>query len=445
MGSAARPLVVRPGPPLRGAFRAPGDKSVTHRGYLFALLVPGATEVLDPNPGEDCERTLAAVRALGVGVARDQHRVTFDHHRLSAPAEVIDCGNSGSTLRMLAGVLAAQPFRATLTGDASLRRRPVARIVEPLRRMGATLHAEDGDRLPPLVVEGGRLRGITYRLPVASAQVASAIELAATFAETPTTIEIPGAARDHTERMLRACGGHVTVEPLDGGGRRVHVEPGPPPGLRRFVVPGDPSAAAFFLAAAAAMPGAEVTARGLSLNPTRTGFLEVLEAMGARVAVATRGQASGDPVGDVTVAGPERLRAFDVPPEWLPRLVDEVPAWAILAAVADGTSRVSGAGELRLKESDRLAAIAAALRAVGIEAAETGDGLVVVGGRPAGGHVAAHGDHRIAMAFATLGAVAGGAVEVDDAGAIVTSFPGFAATLEALGGRVEHPEGERST
>lgn len=445
MDSVARPLVVRPGPPLRGSFRAPGDKSVTHRGYLFALLAPGITEVLDPNPGDDCERTLAAVRSLGVAVARDQHRVTFEHHELHAPAAVVDCGNSGSTLRMLAGVLAAQPFRTTLTGDDSLRLRPVARVIEPLRRMGATLSAEAGDRLPPLVIEGARLRGIAYRLPIASAQVASAIELAATFADGPTTIEIPGAARDHTERMLKASGVGVTVEPLAGGGRRVRIEPGAPTGMRRFEVPGDFSSAAFFLAAAAATPGAEVTARGLSLNPTRTAFLEVLAGMGAGVTTSPLGIAGGEPVGDVTVTGPGRLRAFDVPAEWLPRMLDEVPAWAIVAAVAEGISRVSGAAELRVKESDRLAAIAASLRVLGIEATETPDGVSVRGGRPGGGRVAARGDHRIAMAFAVLGTLAGGAIEVDDASAITTSYPGFAGALELLGGRLEHAEGGRST
>jgi 3-phosphoshikimate 1-carboxyvinyltransferase len=432
------PLAVAPGAPLAGAVRPPGDKSITHRAYLFALLADGETIVEGANPGADCRGTLAACAALGMDVREEGGRVRLVHPgALRAPGGVIDCGNSGSTMRMLPGVLAGQPFTVTLTGDASLVRRPVARIVTPLSAIGARVSAADGDRFPPLTITGGALSSAHHRLEVASAQVATCLELAATFARGTSTIEVPGPARDHSERMLPAFGIALECEDLPGGGRRVRLT-GPVRGRgTRVRVPGDPSAAAFFLAAAAARPGARVTARGIALNPTRTGLLDVLAAMGAQVTISEADASAGEPVGDVTVTGPERLRAVDVPAEWVPRLIDEVPAWIIAAAAADGTSRLGGAAELRVKESDRLAALARGLAALGIAVGERPDGLEITGGRVRGGSVAAAGDHRIAMAFAVLGTLADGPVTVDDAASIATSYPGFAADLAALGGAVQ--------
>jgi len=431
------PLVVRPGPALSGTVRPPGDKSVTHRAYLIALLAPGETVVEHPNPGADCQSTLAACRALGLDVREAGAVVRLRNsgalHASNAP---IDCGNSGSTMRMLPGVLASQPFEATLQGDESLHRRPVARIIEPLRMMGARLSARDGDRLPPLVVHGGPLTAIHCVLPVASAQVATCIALAATRAAGETIIDIPGPARDHGERMLAAAGARIASEPLRDGGRQVRVAGGATLAAGTLRVPGDLSSAAFFLAGAAAVPGARVTAHGVGLNPTRTGFLDVLEAMGAAVDRIETGVSGGEPIGDVIVTGPERLHAFDPPAGWLPRWIDEVPAWTIVAAAARGTSRLTGAGELRIKESDRIATLAHGLAGIGLVAEETPDGLVVTGGIARGGPVASAGDHRIAMAFAVLGVHSREGVRIDDASAIPTSYPSFIADLRALGGEV---------
>jgi 3-phosphoshikimate 1-carboxyvinyltransferase len=324
-----------------------------------------------------------------------------------------------------------------LAGDDSLNRRPVARVIEPLRRMGATLSARDGDRLPPLVIRGGKLQGIRYDLPVASAQVASCVLLAAIAAEGETEITLPGPARDHTERMLRAFGVQVESTARSGSGPRIRIVGPARPRATKLRVPGDFSAAAFFLAAAAATPGATVTARGVSLNPTRATLLEVLERMGARVERHPLAAAGDEPVGDVTVTGPERLRGVDLEPEWVPRMIDEIPAWAMAAATAAGRSRLSGAAELRVKESDRLALLAQNLGALGIDVRERPDGLEIEGGTVAGGTVRTGGDHRIAMAFAVLGTRAAGPITMDDASSIATSYPGFAEALVALRGRVE--------
>jgi 3-phosphoshikimate 1-carboxyvinyltransferase len=433
-----RALAVEPGPPLAGCFRPPGDKSITHRAFLFGLLAEGVTRVTAPNPGDDCARTLACVAALGGRVTRDGGAVSIHGTagHLAEPDAVLDCGNSGTTLRLLAGALAGRPVFAVLSGDDSLRRRPVARVIGPLSVMGATLLARDGDRLPPLVVRGASLRSAVFEEVTPSAQVATAVLLAGLAARGRTSVRIAAGARDHTARMLPGFGVAVAVEPLPDGSLRLSVEG--PASLRAatLTVPGDPSAAAFLLAAAAATPGSRVTAEGMSLNPTRTGLLQALESMGARVERRAGGLEAGEPVGDVTVEGPPALHAADVAPAMVPSMIDEVPAWCVAAAAARGTSRIAGAGELRVKESDRLAVLARNLDALGVAVEEFPDGLAVTGGTVRGGRVRAHGDHRIAMAFAALGGRASGPIEVDDASSIATSFPGFAATFAALGGRV---------
>ena len=432
-----------PGPRVRsgrapsGAFTPPGDKSITHRAFLFGLLAEGETRVRGGNPGEDCGRSLAAAAALGAEVTREGGEVVMQGAgtRLRAPAAPLDCGNSGTTMRLLAGISAGRLPDCELSGDASLSRRPMARVIEPLSRMGARIESADGGR-PPLRVHGGALRGIAWNSPVASAQVATCLLLAGLAAEGETSVTLPGPARDHTERMLPAFGVPVSVSPADGGGRTVRVARAVPRGAS-LTVPGDFSAAAFFLAAAAAVPGAEVTARGVNLNPTRTGLLDVLAAMGAVVTVANRRDEAGEPAGDVTVRGPAELRAFDVPPAWVPRLVDEVPAWIVAASAARGVSRVTGAAELRVKESDRIVALARNLGRLGVTARELADGLEVEGGRPRGGTVEAHLDHRIVMAFAALATRAEEPVGFDDVASVATSYPGFWSDLAALGASVE--------
>lgn len=433
------PFTVTPGPPLSGGFTPPGDKSITHRAYLFALLADGETAVERPNVGADCECALHCVSQLGGGVKRADGatRIVGRAGRLVKPASTLDCGNSGTALRLLAGVLAGQTFRSELDGDDSLRRRPVRRIVEPLRRLGATLAARDGDTLPPLVVEGGGLRGAHIDVPVASAQVATCILLAGVQAEGRTSVALPRAARDHTERMLPAFGVSIECEALNNGGVRLQVDG---PALLHAAavrVPGDFSAAAFYLAAAGATPGACVTAHDVGLNPTRTALLDVMENMGIGVKRQVTEESAGEPLGDVTVIGPENVQPFDVPQEWVPRLIDEVPAWVLLASAARGRSTLRGASELRVKESDRIAALVEGLRRLGVEVEAFHDGLAVTGGTPTGGRVASCGDHRIAMAMALLGLRASAPVRVDDASSIGTSFPEFDDVLHALGGRTE--------
>ena len=437
---SAQRLEVRPGPPLGGAFQPPGDKSITHRALLLGLLAHGVSRVSNPNPGRDSESTLSCCEQLGAVVTRAGDGTIEIHGRdraLDEPARVLDCGNSGTTLRLLAGVLAAQPFVSVLQGDTSLNRRPVARVMEPLRRMGASLWARGGDAYPPLAIRGAQLHAIDFALPVASAQVATCVLLAGLFATGATIVRIPGPARDHTERMLAGRGVPLRVEPSEGGGRLVTLVGPARLEARDVRVPGDPSAAGFFLAAAAATPGSRVTALGISLNPTRTGLLDMLERMGARVIRENVREDSGEPAGDVTVAGPERLTAIDVPEAWVPRMIDEIPAWAVAAARAGGVSRLRGAAELRVKESDRLAAICGNLAQLGIEAHEREGGFDIHGGVPGGGRIDACGDHRIAMAFAVLACGAREPLIIDGAEGIGTSDPAFVATLVRLGGDVQ--------
>jgi 3-phosphoshikimate 1-carboxyvinyltransferase len=429
---------------LTGRFTPPGDKSITHRAVLFGLLAEGVTRILGPNPGEDCARSLRAAESLGASAGPEREAaapadvvwsVTGCGPALAAPARPLDCGNSGTTMRLLAGIAAGQAFRTRLTGDASLERRPMARVIEPLRRMGAEI-ASAPDGRPPLEILGRPLAGIDFGAPVASAQVATCVLLAGLLARGETCVRVPGPARDHTERMLPAFGVPVEIEALTGGGRSVRVRGGRRLRACRVEVAGDFSAAAFLLAAAAAEPGASATAMGVSLNPTRTGLLDVLREMGAEVSLDHVREAAGEPVGDVTVRGPARLRAFDVPADWVPRLVDEVPAWVIAASAAEGTSRVRGAAELRVKESDRIVALARGLAATGIAAAEHPDGLSVTGGAARGARIEAHMDHRIVMAFAALGARTREPMTFDDVGSVATSYPGYFDTLAALGAGV---------
>jgi len=422
---------------LSGTFTPPGDKSITHRAALLGLLAEGETRVTAGNPGEDCGRTWAAASELGAPW-RDEPQgrvIRGTGLRVTAPAAAIDCGNSGTTMRLLSGIVCAHEFTTELYGDASLTRRPMARILEPLTRMGARIESGDGQR-PPLKIHGGGLRGIHYDIPVASAQVATCVLLAGLAAKGETSVRLPGAARDHTERMLPAFGVPLEVTPLPGGGREVRLQGGVLPRATSLIVPGDFSGAAFFLAAAAATPGASVTAAGVNLNPTRTGLLDVLLAMGASVRVNHPRQEAGEPVGDVTVEGPDQLRAFDVPSEWVPRLIDEAPAWVLLATAARGVSRLTGATELRVKESDRIALLARNLVACGVTVREAPDGIEVTGGPVHGAAIEAALDHRIVMAFAALGARCDEPMGFDDVSSVYTSYPNFFSTLQSLGAEV---------
>ena len=425
---------VEPARELAGHMAVPGDKSISHRAVLIGALGESHTRVHGFGRSHDTESTIAAVRALGVEVdepAEDELVVGGAGLRgLLAPGEPIDAGNAGTLLRLLMGILAGQTGRFELTGDESLRARPMDRVAEPLTRMGARISTTDG--LPPVLVDGtAALEGIDYTLPVASAQVKSAVLLAGLNADGRTTVFEPAPTRDHTELMLAAAGARVVRRPAS-----VSVEPASRLRLDEVVVPGDFSAAAPFIVAATLLPGSDLTIHGVGLNPRRTGLLDVLERMGARISLFNRRKAGGEPVGDIEVQSAE-LTATDVAPEEVPLLVDELPLFALAAAMARGDSRLAGAGELRVKESDRIEAVTTGLRAIGVRIRARDDGFTVRGvpARPAGGRVASGGDHRIAMLAAVAGLVSRDGVDVGDAEAAAISFPGFFDLLDSVSRR----------
>jgi 3-phosphoshikimate 1-carboxyvinyltransferase len=421
---------------LAGRVVVPGDKSISHRAALFGALAQGRTEITGYLEGEDCLATLKAVRALGAEVTRKGPGHYFVDgaglEGLSEPEDVIDCGNSGTGARLLVGVLAGQPFWTILTGDESLRSRPMDRVAEPLRRMGATVVGRrEGSRLP-LAVRGARpLKALTYASPVASAQVKTALLLAGLWADGPVTIREPAQSRDHTERMLGGFGARLAVSP-----EGVTLTPGAPLRGQTVAVPGDISSAAFFLVAGAIMPGAELTVAHVGTNPTRTGVLEVLAAMGAAVRheTASGPGSAAEPAADLVVRG-GALRGAEIGGALIPRLIDEVPILAVAAAVAEGPTEIRDAAELRVKESDRIRAVATELSKMGARVSERPDGLRIEGStRLRGAVVKSGGDHRMAMALVIAGLLADGETVVEDTDCIATSFPGFLTAVNDLAG-----------
>ena len=420
-------LVVTPRSSLRGAVRVPGDKSISHRAALLGGLAAGTTTVEGFLRGEDCLATLACLRAMGVRIDDDGGRLVIHGGALAEPDDVLDVGNSGTTIRLLSGILAGQPFHSVVTGDASIRRRPMDRVATPLRRMGARISGRSGGRLAPLSIDGGGLRGIAYETPVASAQIKSAVLLAGLFADGETEVREPSQSRDHTERMLGAFG-----VPVRRDGLAVRVSG--PAALRGTAlhVPGDLSSAAFLLVAAALVPGSEVTVEDVGLNPTRTGVLDVLTQMGADVRVRGQRDEGGEPVGDVTVRA-SRLRGVTIGGALIPRTIDELPVLAVAACLAEGETVIRDAAELRVKEVDRIAALARELGRLGAAVEPRPDGLAITGvARLRGGRVASDGDHRIAMAMAVAGLCADGPVTIEDPACIQTSFPEFEETLRGV-------------
>jgi len=436
---AAKPLISRRAPgPLNGRIAVPGDKSISHRALMFGALAVGETRITGLLEGEDVLRTAAAMRALGAEVVRDGDGAWRVAGRgvggLIEPADVLDMGNSGTAARLLCGILASHPFFSVMTGDASLRRRPMRRVTDPLAACGARFASRDGGRLP-LAVEGAReALPLDYRVPVPSAQVKSAILLAGLNARGTTRVDEPEATRDHSENMLRHFGATVQVE-LAGAGRVITLHGQPELRAADVAVPGDPSSAAFPVVAALLVPGSQLTIAGVGLNPLRTGLFSTLAEMGADITEENRRVAGGELVGDLVVRH-GKLRGVTVPPERAPSMIDEFPVLAVAASCAEGTTRMRGLKELRVKESDRLAATAALLAANGVRVAIEGDDLVVHGtGRPpaGGGTVATHMDHRIAMSALVLGLVAAEPVTADDGGFIDTSFPEFVALMNGAG------------
>ncbi len=420
-------LVVRPSRGLRGTMTLPGDKSLSHRAVMFSAIADGATVINGFLTGEDTMNTAKAVQMMGIavdGLGTDRltvHGKGLDG--LSEPAGVLDLGNSGTGMRLLAGLLAGQNFFSVLTGDQYLRKRPMARIVDPLRQMGAIIDGRSGGKLAPLAIRGGagRIRAIDYASPVASAQVKSALLLAGLYADGSTSVSEPFKSRDHTERMFRYFG----VEVLESGTRvtirgrqRLHAK-------GTLDIPADLSSAAFFLVAACIVPGSDLTITNVGVNPTRTGIIDVLKDMGADITLMNSREQAGEPVADLRVRY-RKLRAAAVSGTVIPRAIDEIPVLAVAASCAEGTTVIRDAAELRVKESDRIATIAAELRKMGVPVAEFPDGLEITGRDKLAGSVCeSHGDHRIAMAIAIAGLAASGETVVRDAGWIDTSFPGF--------------------
>jgi 3-phosphoshikimate 1-carboxyvinyltransferase len=439
---ARQGLAARPGAPLTGAAHAPGDKSISHRALILGALASGVTQIEGLLEGEDVRRTAAAMRAFGARVERlgaGRWRVDGTGG-LAEPADVIDCGNAGTGARLILGAAAGFPLAATFTGDSSLRGRPMGRVLRPLGLMGASWIGRRGERLP-LTLRGGDLRAIDYSLPEPSAQVKSAILLAGLNARGETRVIEPVLTRDHTERMLRAFGARVAV--ADGpDGREIVLAGGQALTGASVSVPGDPSSAAFPLVAALVTPGSAVTVKGVLLNPLRCGLFETLREMGADLDITHVCESGGDTVGDIT-ARHSALTGVDVPPGRAASMIDEYPILAVAAAFAEGPTVMRGLGELRVKESDRIALMAAGLAACGVQVEEEPEGLIVVGTR-GGNHAVAggatartHGDHRIAMSFLVLGLAARAPVAVDEAGMIATSFPGFAGLMSGLGARID--------
>lgn len=423
-------LVLRPGRPLRGETRVPGDKSISHRAVLMGMLAEGTTQVRGWLAAGDTEASLRAARGLGAQIERaDAHTLTIHGGRLARPEDPLDLVNAGTGIRLLAGIMAGQPFPSVLDGSEQLRRRPMKRITEPLARMGARITATDGRA--PLFIEPAALRGMHYDMPVASAQVKSAVLLAGLFAEGETTVSQPGPARDHTERMLLAMGADLLVE-----GDVVTLRPGRVLQPLDLTVPGDFSSAAFLLVAALIVPGSDVTIRGVNLNPTRTGLLDPLLAMGADITVTETGLEAGEPVGDLRVRH-SALRGVEVGGELVVRMIDEFPVFMVAALHAAGRTAVRNARELRVKETDRIAVMAAELRKLGAVITELDDGFVIEGPqRLMGAVVDGHDDHRVAMSMSVAGLVADEQTIVTDSACAGDSFPGFTQTLADLGAQL---------
>lgn len=426
---AADHVAIHPSGPLRGTVQAPGDKSISHRALICNALAEGEAQIDGLLDSDDIRSTMACLRQWGVEFELDADRVLVRSQGQAAFQEseqVLDCGNSGTSIRLLAGVAAGLPFRSCFDGDDSLRTRPMRRVLDPLQTMGAEVSHQ---RTAPFQLRGRRLNGFDGTLAVASAQVKSAIVFAALRADTPSSIVEPGPSRDHTERMLAAMGADIEVD-----GATVTVEPGAALTPRDVHVPADISAAAFWMSAAAMTPGAEIALPNLGVNPRRTGVIDALRLMGAEIDLRNQRDASGEPVADVVVRG-GALRGATLDGDLIVRAIDEVPVLAVAAATADGVTEIRDAEELRVKESDRIATTAAMLRAMGVEVEERRDGIRIVGGQLRGATVDSHGDHRLAMAAAIAAMTAdpeSGPTQIRGASAVDISYPAFWRDLDRL-------------
>jgi 3-phosphoshikimate 1-carboxyvinyltransferase len=429
-GASIRRYLVRPARAVHGTLTVPGDKSISHRALMLGGIADGRTEISGFLASEDCLATLSALEALGVRIERPAETAVrvfgVGRDGLRAAQEKLDMGNAGTAMRLFMGLLAGQGFDSTLIGDASLMRRPMERVAQPLRTMGAQIRTEEGR--PPVQIRGGSsLQAIDYAMPIASAQVKSALLLAALFAHGRSSVSEPAPTRDHTERMLRGFGVEVARD-----GAKVSLEGGARLSGCRIEVPGDFSSAAFFIVAGCLAATEGLTIRAVGVNPTRTGLLEMLKLMGADIRLEQRADAGTEPIADIHVRAAQ-LKGIRVPEHLVPLAIDEFPVFFIAAAAARGESLVTGAGELRVKESDRLRVMAEGLSALGIECELLPEGLRIQGGELSGGRIDSHGDHRIAMAFAIASLIARASIEIEDVANVATSFPGFAALACSAG------------
>lgn len=414
---------------LEGKITVPGDKSISHRAVMLSSISKGTSRIEGFLRGEDCLRTIACFRGLGIEI-EDKGREIIVHGRglygLREPDDVLDAGNSGTTMRLLSGILAGQEFLTIVTGDASLRRRPMARIAVPLREMGAKIEGRSNGNLAPLVIRGGNLKALDYSSPVSSAQVKSAILLAGLYADGDTIVREKIVSRNHTEKMLKSLGANIQVDNgvVTIGKSELYGQ--------NIQVPGDISSAAFFMAAAAAMPGSHLVIEKVGLNPTRTGIIDVLREMGAEVEIDNLLTSGGEEIGDIIVKG-RKLKATTITKEIIPRLIDEIPVIAIIAAMAKGTTIITGAEELKVKESNRISSMVTEMKKLGIRVRELPDGMEIEGSNEiTGGQVETYGDHRIAMALAIAGLFAKEDVKVENSDCIAVSFPTFEEKLKNI-------------
>jgi len=429
-------LIISAGP-LLGATIVPADKSITHRALLFGAIADGVSRIRNPLRSGDTNATLGVVRALGIDVRETDAGELLVHgqglHGLQEPETMLDCINSGTTVRLLIGYLAGQNFFSALAGSGQLRKRPMGRVTEPLRLMGAHIDGRDGGNLLPLAITGSRLHSIDYELPVASAQVKTALLLAGLYADGLTVVTEPGPARDHTERMLASMGAPIVCK-----GKYITSErPGRPLAPLDVTIPGDFSSAAFLLAAGALTPGSDLIIQGVGVNPTRRGLLDALISMGAEVQLDNWREIAGEPAGDLHVR-PWELSGVTVQGDQIVTMIDELPVFAVIATQARGDTIVRDAAELRVKETDRIATTVTELRKLGADIKELPDGFIVHGPtRLKGTHVSSHGDHRLAMALTVAGLIAEGVTTIKDAACASDSFPGFEATLRKLGAKLD--------
>ncbi len=416
---------------MKGEFVPPPDKSISHRAVIFSSLAEGESRIKNFLRAEDTMSTVAAFRELGIGIeVRGQELLIRGKgiHGLKEPGNVVDCRNSGTTMRLLSGVLSGNPFFSVLSGDDSLRKRPMQRVIVPLRQMGAEIAGRDNNRYAPLAIKGGLLKPVTYRLPVASAQVKSAVLLAGLYAEGETEVAEPLQSRDHTERMLPAFGAEVTVNGLSVRVRGIAALHG-----RDTIIPGDFSSAAFFMVASLLTEGSSIIIKDVGINPSRIGLMNVLKRMGAEIKIEHVRELSGEPVADILCKGGNPLKAVTVGADEMPLLIDEFPVLCIAAARAEGITEITGAEELRVKESDRIKAMATELKKFGVDLEERPDGIRITGKAALNGcTVQSYGDHRIAMAFSVAALVAEGTTTIDNASCVDISFPGFFEELRRL-------------